>query len=533
MGLILSNEASCMYCYKCLRNCPVKSLSFSDGKTRVIEEECIECARCIQICPQKAKTYLRSTEDFERILRKPFLVSIAPSFFAHYDDPYKVISLLKRLGAIVVQETSLGAELVSQKYSEQFSVQKILITTACPVVVNLAEKYYPQAQKYLAPFVSPMGAHAKFLKERYGDFPVVFLGPCIAKKNERTLVDIVMTFEEFDEFLKDRNMRIKDLPDELPTPPYPQRARMYPTSGGINYTVQGNWVDHLVVEGVENIARIFSHIETFETTVFIEASACEGGCINGPAIRKDIGLLEKRRRIIEHIKRLNSIEEKIDKSVFSIDLTRKFSKKDIPHTVSEAQIQEILRSLGKDDPKKQLNCGACGYESCRDKAVAVAMNRAEREMCITYLVDKLKAATNRVVEESPNAIIIYKDDKILYKNKAAQNFLTGLSAEETMNLLREISTQANQILEISEKGYFFIKSFKLPQDASEVLLLVDMTKEKQQEDKLKAIKHETLNKIEEMLSKQMRIAQEIAGLLGESIAETKSHFVELRKFMEE
>lgn len=533
MSLIISNEASCMYCYKCLRNCPVKALSFSDGKTKVIEEECIECGTCILVCPQKAKSYSKHLSQFEQLVGKSFLVSIAPSFFAHYDYPYKIISLLKKIGAVVIQETSLGAELVSREYIKEFSKDKTIITTACPVVVNLAEKYYPKVLNYLAPYLSPMAAHSIFMKNRYGDFPIVFIGPCIAKKNEKSDVDIVLTFEELDEFIQDNKFKIDEFTDEFPTPPYPNRARMYPTSGGINHTVNGEWRNHLLIEGLENISRIFSQIETMDYGFFIEASACVGSCINGPAIRKDISMLEKRKRIMNHINKMESMKAEIDVSLPSINLSRTFHDKHVSISVNQEQIQEVLKSLGKDDPRKQLNCSACGYETCKDKAAAVVLKRAEKEMCVTYLVDKLKAATNRVVEESPNAIIIYKNGSILYKNKAAEQLLWNIPQQQLDDFLRQIASHSNQIYEIQSKGSFFIKTFKLPQDSSEVLLLVDMTKEKQQEERLKIIKQETLNKIEEMLSKQMRIAQEIAGLLGESIAETKSHFVELRKFMEE
>ncbi|WP_286981912.1 (Fe-S)-binding protein [Pseudothermotoga sp.] len=234
---------------------------------------------------------------------------------------------------------------------------------------------------------------------------------------------------------------------------------------------------------------------------------------------------------MNHSANLNTEKNLIEFEAPSIDLHKKFSSKFSKVYVDEKAVQQVLKSLGKDDMKKQLNCGACGYESCKDKAVAVVLGKAEKEMCITYLVDKLKAATNRVVEESPNAIFIYKGNCLIYKNKAAEKLF--LDTANLISLLNEIKIFSNRIYEIPDKGFFFVKSFTLPEDSGEVLLLVDMTKEKLQEERLKEIKHETLNKIEEMLARQMRIAQEIAGLLGESIAETKSRFVELRKFMEE
>ncbi|ABV33522.1 MULTISPECIES: [Fe-Fe] hydrogenase large subunit C-terminal domain-containing protein [Pseudothermotoga] len=532
MNAIVSNDASCMYCYKCLRNCPVKSISFNHGKAKIIDEDCIQCGICIEVCPQKARTYVKSIDEFKKFIGKKFMVSLAPSFFAHFDQPYKIISLLKKLGATVVQETAVGAELVSGEYARYFlKNEETVISTACPVIVYLAERYFPEVLGHLLPVVSPMVAHATFLKQKFGDLPVVFLGPCVAKKSESQLVDIVITFEEFDEFIKNENFQLDQLIDELPTPPYPDKARMYPTSGGINYTIDGDWKTHISIEGIENVMNIFSKIDEIKTGFFIEASACIGSCINGPAIRKDINILEKRRRIMNHSANLNTEKNLIEFEAPSIDLHKKFSSKFSKVYVDEKAVQQVLKSLGKDDMKKQLNCGACGYESCKDKAVAVVLGKAEKEMCITYLVDKLKAATNRVVEESPNAIFIYKGNCLIYKNKAAEKLF--LDTANLISLLNEIKIFSNRIYEIPDKGFFFVKSFTLPEDSGEVLLLVDMTKEKLQEERLKEIKHETLNKIEEMLARQMRIAQEIAGLLGESIAETKSRFVELRKFMEE
>jgi len=193
--LIFSKDTDCRYCYKCLRNCPIKAISFKSGKSVVVEEECIFCGTCLEVCPQNARSYRKDIEKFLN-LQKPFLVSIAPSFFAYFENPLKVIGALKKMGAMVVQETALGAEIVSRKYVEVFEKSDgPVVTTACPVVVNLAEKHFPNVLKFLAPVDSPLMVHAKFLKMRYGNYPVVFLGPCIAKKKESDLVDVVLTFE--------------------------------------------------------------------------------------------------------------------------------------------------------------------------------------------------------------------------------------------------------------------------------------------------------------------------------------------------
>lgn len=535
--LILTQETNCQYCYKCLRNCPVKAIMFNRGKSYVIDEECIFCGNCIEVCPQKARNYVKSIHVLDELKNRPFLVSIAPSFFAHFDEPLKVITFLKNLGAVAVQETAVGAEIVSKQYKDFMdkNSNRTMITTSCPVVFEMAEKYYPEVIPYLAPFLSPMNVHALFMKKYFGDFPVVYLGPCIAKKVDgEGYVDLVLTYEELEIFIERNNVSITDLEETFPTSPYPDRSRFYPISGGINSTLEGDWINFMVVEGVENIIKIFENIKSFKEGFVIEASACFGGCINGPAIRKDIGLLEKRKKIIYYSEQLKKKEGgSLDFQIVN-DIRRVFtSRKDIVE-IPEEKIRRVLKEMGKENPKKELNCGACGYSSCREKAIAVILGKAEKEMCITYLIDKVSSVSSAIIEEFPNIIIIYKNGKPIYINPSGEDFF--YNKEPLLDfVIDEIESGVNP-LEISiddESYYFFVKTFELPDGHGKVALLLDITKEKKKEEELKKIKKESAEKIEELINRQMILAQEIASLLGESIAETKSYFVQFRKVLEE
>ncbi|MEN3011740.1 ferredoxin [Dictyoglomus thermophilum] len=535
--LILTQEISCQYCYKCLRNCPVKSIMFNRGKSYVIDDECILCGVCIEVCPQRARTYVRSTHLLDSFKGKPFLVSIAPSFFAHFDEPFKVITFLKNLGAVAVQETAVGADIVSHHYKKFIEGRKkTFITTACPVVFELAEKYYPEVIPYLAPFLSPMNVHAIFMKNYFGDFPVVYFGPCIAKKRDgEDYVDLAMTYEELSSYIERSNVNIEELEESFPTPPYPQRGRVYPVSGGINSTLEGSWENYLVVEGVENIIRVFENISSYGEGFVIEASSCFGGCINGPAIRKDMGILEKRRRILSYMEKLREVEgESIKPQLIDLDIKRNFSSQKKIIEIPEERIRKVLREMGKDNPKKELNCGACGYPTCRDKAIAVILGKAEKEMCITYLIDKVSSVSNAIIEEFPNIVIIYKNGKPIYLNPAGEDFF--YNKEALLDFVIEEIDSGKNPLEISIDGdeyYFFVKTFNLPDDNGKVALLLDITNEKKREDELNKLKKESAEKIEELINRQMLLAQEIASLLGESIAETKSQFAQFRKVLEE
>ncbi len=534
--LVLTQEINCRYCYKCLRNCPVKAIRFNKGKSSVIDDDCVYCGTCIEICPQHARVYRTDIEDFAKYIDKPFLVSIAPSFFAHFDQPFKVITFLRKLGATYIQETSLGADIVSFHYKKYANLRKgkTSISTACPVVYELAEKYYPEVIPYILPFLSPMNVHALYMKKYFGDFPVIYLGPCVAKKKDgENYVDLILTFEELDNFIKKNNIDVDPLEKSFPNAPFPKRARIYPISGGINSTLDGNWENHLVVEGVDNIIKIFENIHTYGEGFFIEASACFGGCINGPAIRKDLTLLEKRRRIISYTERMKSLEgEVINCENVDLNIRRRIEPQKKVIDIPEEKIKAVLREMGKDNPKKELNCGACGYATCRDKVIAVILGKAEKEMCITYLLDKVSSVSNAIIENFPSIVIIYKNNNLLYLNPFGEKFFEDKSSLLDY-IIEEIESGKNPLeISIDDKRYiFFIKTFALPDQSGKVALLIDITGEKEKEEEINLLRKESMEKIEEVINRQMLLAQEIASLLGESIAETKSYFARFKEFL--
>jgi iron only hydrogenase large subunit-like protein len=521
-----------------LRNCYVKSISFNQGKSEIIPEDCIYCGKCITICPQKAKDYVRDYHRLNGYVGHPFLVSLAPSFFAHFDEPFKIIALLKSIGAVAVQETAVGADIVSYDYAKYTKRQKKpVISTACPVVVDLAEKYFPNANAFLAPFLSPMAAHSRFLKSHFGNFPTFFIGPCIAKKKEgESFYDLILTFEEIDEYIRDEKIEISGLEESFPTPPFPKRGRMYPISGGINDTIDGNWHHYSVIEGIENVAKLFKSLDSVDETYFFEVAACPNGCIDGTAIRKDLSFLEKRSRIIRYTDTLKELKgSTIDPSLLKLDITRNFISRYRKIDVSEEEIRKVLVSIGKKETKEELNCSACGYTTCREKAAAVVIGKAEREMCVSYMIERITSASTLVAEETPNVVVIHKNNKLIFLNKAGKSFFDKIDKtnEEILDMITSLETSEQSLLELEEfNNVFFVKAFDLPDDNGKVVILTDLTKEKQQEERLRDLKRETFSKIDVVLDKQMRLAQEIASLLGESIAETKSHFVEFKRFME-
>ncbi len=539
---IISNRANCKYCYKCLRNCPVKAISFQNDVSFVIEDECILCGTCVNVCPQNAKNYRDDITKFESLINKPFIVSIAPSFYGNEDAPLKILSILKSLGAVYISETAVGAEFVTEEYIRIYeNSNHSLITTSCPVIVNLIEKHYPHLIPYMMPIVSPAIAHSQFLNQLFGDLPKLFVGPCIAKKEElENYYDVVLTFEELEKFIKKREIIVNDYKERLPDFPYPKRTRFYPTSGGILFSAQQNTYNHLILEGVNNIIDFLEHFnENINEKVIIEMSACHGGCLNGPATDRNVNILEKRFKLNSVIKQINntSIQPKyIDLKEYNFSLKKQFINKSKKVEISKEKIENILKSMEKDSPEKELNCSGCGYDTCVEKAKAVYLGKAEKDMCFAYLIEKVSSVSNKVVDESPNGILIFKDNDLLYINESAKKLFVNYEKERLIEICERIFNDPNRIHEIyinGKKFYFYPKAFSLPEDSGNVILLVDITELIIQKERMNELKSKTIEKIEEVLNNQMKLAQDIASILGESIAETKAHFLEFKKYMGE
>lgn len=552
---IISNDSNCKYCYKCLRNCPVKAISFNGENSFVIEEECILCGTCVGICPQNAKNYRKNIDKFLSIIGKPFIISIAPSFYAHFNRPLNLLGLFKKNGCIYISETSVGAEFVNYEYNKKLGYsKKPLITSSCPVVINLVEKYYPKFIDNLIDFASPAIAHFKFLKLKFQNQPKVFIGPCIGKKEElKDYYDLVLTFEEIDSWINQQNFDLTNFKEELPDHPYPERSRFYPISQGVLYSSGNLNFNNIVIEGLDNIINFFKNFDSKDIysknldtennlsingkNILIEMSACIGGCLNGPAIRKDKNIVEKKSLIQKYSQILSVYEDKkINVVDYKIDITKKFYKKyDIPY-VSEEKINEFLKSLGKVDPSKELNCTACGYDTCREKAKAVILGKAEKDMCFAYLVEKVSSISNKIVDETPNSIIIFNDDKISYLNPATKKLFDGFKYDFILDFCKKVIKENSKINEININGkklYLYSKVFEIPEDLQKVILSVDLTEIIKQKEMMNKIKFATIEKIEQVLNEQMKLAQNIAGMLGESIAETKSHFSEFKRQMME
>ncbi len=413
-GIVTTILDKCKRCYSCVRECPAKAIRVINGQATVLTERCIVCGHCIKVCSQNAKQIL---SDIDKVLNEILLTDkaiaiIAPSFAASFPDNYtKLPTALRKAGFSKVVETAFGADLISEYYLKEFQTEKekTIISSACPAVVNYIEKYYKELVPNITNVVSPMIAIGRYLRETEGnDIKIVFIGPCIAKKDECTdemlnnEIDAVLTFNEIKNILNDKNISIDELEESNFDPPHAFMGKAYPLAGGLlkstNIPEDILEKEIIVVEGKKKVMEIVDEIANNNINAkFVDILFCEG-CISGPAIDSDLNYYSRREKVIKYIEqKINSVDKQIWKSDLynarNIDFSREFKSKDQRRPYpTEERIKEILAETNKFSPEDELNCGACGYNTCRENAVAIAKDLAEKDMCLPYLIDKIDKA---------------------------------------------------------------------------------------------------------------------------------------------
>jgi DNA-binding NtrC family response regulator/iron only hydrogenase large subunit-like protein len=408
INVVSTIKGLCKGCFSCIRHCPAKAIKVEDGQAMVVWEYCIGCGHCVQVCSQNAKIILSGVEKTEQALKteKP-IACLAPSFVAQYSQyhPGQVISAVKKLGFTEVWEVAFGAYLVTQAYQKHVlsdQEKPYYISTSCPAIINLVEKHYPEFIPYLVPIVSPMIALGRYLKKTFGDrCRVVFIGPCVAKKDEAEdamvmgAIDAVLTYQELDQLFQKAKIDVEMLPPSEWDSPPAGFGRLYPVSGGLLRSASMNLdplnYEIIKLEGQENCMHFIKSISNSKNTIkFADMLFCDG-CISGPMLKSDLNKLERQKLVVEYTKE-NAGEPGPIPLPEDLKLTREFrnrSRKRIQPT--DYQIRAVLTELGKFSPEDELNCGACGYNSCREKAVAVFQGLAESKMCLPFLIANLES----------------------------------------------------------------------------------------------------------------------------------------------
>lgn len=547
-------KSNCKNCYKCIRHCPVKSIRFSANQAHIVDNECILCGQCFVVCPQDAKQIVDGIEKAKMLLNLnvPVIASIAPSFIANYDGIgiESIRKALKKLGFYDVEETAIGATFVKNEYDKilREGFNDILISSCCHSVNLLIQKYFPNELKYLANVMSPMQAHCTDIKKRHPDAKTIFIGPCVAKKDEADryegIVDCVLTFEELSNWLKEEHIELeKELDQEQNEH---SKTRLFPTTGGILKTMacDAPGYAYMSVDGTENCIAALRDIEAGKITkCFIEMSACHGSCIAGPIIEKHHNSHLKDYLLVNKYAGSKDFEVAQENSLF---YQKNFAPIKVTSAIpTEYEITQIMKQMGKTKKSDELNCGSCGYNTCHDKAIAIYQGKAEISMCLPYLKEKAESFSDCIVSNTPNGLIVLNEKfEVQQINSAAKKILNIRSDSDILGdqvvrildpvpFIKVLDTKQNiknEKIYLAEYDKYVEQS--IIYDINYHLLICimrDVTEATLEKSKKESISKQTVEIADKVVDKQMRIVQEIASLLGETAAETKIALTKLKE----
>ena len=544
---IYTQKRECQDCHKCIRECPVKAIRVEDGYARVVPELCIMCGNCVLACPSSAKR-VRDDLPSARILLKSgrkVIASLAPSFVAQFSgvSPAQLIHALKNLGFYAASETALGAQQVSASISAlmRSESKQIWISSACPVVVDFIGKYHPECQPHLFGVLSPLLTHCKMLRAHYGDdIAIVFIGPCIAKKTEAEqhpeLLDAVLTFEDLDHWLDEEGIHLDEIagtPEDRFQPDEAEEGALYPIDGGMIPGAAGNRElsssQFMSFSGLANVEQALKGIAEWkpEHNIFFELTACAGSCVNGPKAGRNTSVARRRYDILHYAKPAGEFPRKL-----SLGIDRHYEASPVARNeYSELQLQEALRTVGKYSAEDELNCGGCGYDSCRDFAHALIAHNAERMMCATYTRKLAQKKANALLKKMPSAVVIVDEDLKIIECNLNFAHLFAADVEQSKDLegsaldaVIPFSYLFRRVLDSDEdivghdiryqRSILNTSIFTIEPHSVMCGIFQDITKPIFQKEQI-------IGRAREVIQKNLKTVQQIAYLLGENAADSE------------
>jgi iron only hydrogenase large subunit-like protein len=527
--------------------CPVKAIKVEGNQARVNDARCIACGTCVRECPQGAKTYRKDAQLADEILNSGALVaaSIAPAFAGVFEEwEYaRLPAAMRRLGFRYVAETAIGAYFVARDTAALVKESpRAHICTACPAIVNYVEKYEKEKLPHLVPLVSPMMAHARHIKAKMGPAAkVIFIGPCAAKKAEadrrelKGLVDCVLTFEELEGLFKARGIDLGTCEESaFDEEPFGQ-ARLFPVEGGAAATSRmvTDVLDErlMFVSGFEEFKEALKAMDAGGKPLVIEPLLCPHGCVNGPGIKRAGNPFDRRVKVIRYARAHKPAE---GPEPAAPDLGTRFEAKPLDGDVviTEEQLRAVLEKTGKVRQDQQLNCGACGYPTCRDQALAVVRGMAGIEMCIPYMRRLAEQRSDRIMETSPNGIVVLDQHlNILNFNPAfgamfkAGPSLVGAHVSRLLDpdpFEKVASGQQDVVDDPREYPQYGVVVrevvYALRAEHQYVGMFIDITPDDQSAENLQKVKDETVLQARELHAHQMEMAKNFANFLGEYTA---------------
>ena len=561
-SILQFRTANCKNCYKCIRNCPVKAIRVENQQAQIIEDQCILCEKCTSVCPQHAKVEHDDIPDIQKEIAagKKVIASVHPAYLVRYgwNSVHLLEEKLQKMGFWKVFDAAQGAAMMKQEYTrilEAQHQQKMMISSNCPVVVRLIEKKYPHLTEYLAPVCSAMQMHAQYLREQYPDAVLVYVSPCISVmselKEQQAQMDYVITFRELSNWMDDMPQQQEQgkLPEEV------YLSRMMAVSGGLIQAMQPvEGQKYLSVDGMDQCREILKELQAGEyQDYFIEMNACANGCIGGPYSQK------REKKLLDAliaIRQISMPEGRPDyQKDYHMEMPDVTIRRFIPEefypekAITREQVTHVLQEMGKYNREDELNCGACGYDTCRAKAVAVIQGKAEVSMCIPYMREKQEDYANIIINAMPGLLVTVDYQlNIVQLNKAAKDFfdisrkkhLLGKQLNEIMDDYAMVNMIAfdreieQDCIYLEEQRRYIERVITNDRKNKLILCIMkDVTKEKERQKKQRRAQADAVQMADKLAEEQLKIVHEIASLLGETAADTKVAIEELKQTIQQ
>lgn len=561
MKIIETKAPTCVSCTRCLRKCEVKAIQLVNNSALISDELCIFCGDCINACPQNAKFYLSDASKVRNWLegKRKMVLSLDPAYIGAFPgiEGGQIISAFREAGFMAVHETAEAAAVLTSEYahiadkSHKPDHQNNIITSACPTVNLLIEIYYPDLLPNLAPLASPMIAHGRYLKKCYGaDTLVVYAGPCISRKEEahapenEGAVDAVLTFAELERFMNRMGIDMKEMPESRSDNPDPAVNKLYPTAGGIITALRCNedFPDSRYmsfhISSLNNCRNVLQELrDGIYSNCVIEMSACPGGCVNGPVRPAGTSGYRCNLRLKQQTNRVSVPRKQVDDFLKKTAVVSCYFDKSPGFPVpSEEEITAMLLTMGKKSKKDEMDCGACGYRTCRENAIAACQGRSSYDRCTHYLHQRASSLANLVMQSTPNMVMIIGGDLTIQEFSASCEKKFHLTRAEAIGkdlveiiddtdyawALENKQHLRNKVVELEGYNTFVQQNITYLKDEHALLvILIDVTAQKKREDEEYFQKLEIVEIAQKIIDKQMMTAQMIAGQLGETTAETK------------
>ena len=540
----------CQDCYKCVRHCPCKAIQIENARAAVIPELCVSCGECVRVCPAHAKK-IRSDLDRVRLMvqsGEKIFASVAPSYVGYFKnaDLEMLGGVLKQLGFAGYSETALGAQIVSAQTGEflKNAPPGVYISSACPATVDYITKYHPEWRDSITPIISPVMAHARLLHQLYGnEVKVVFIGPCAAKKNEADRhpedLALAMTFAALEDWMGSKNIELKPEERLAPMPSAAEEGRAYSLEGGMNDTLRENTsgTRYLSVSGIADLNRVLSGVDQEQLKasggkIFIEALACRGGCVNGPVMPPaGTSSADVLMKTLLNGKNRSSLGREIP-----VDVKSEFPSAPVPeHTVTQEALTAALASVGKYTLADELNCGGCGYNTCREFAKAKLEGKAEASMCLSYLRKIARRTSTALIKYIPAGVVIV-DDKLqvlecnrhfaelcgddaiaVFDSCGSLNGAFLASLVEYTDLFESVMAHSGELERFNQvygDRILNISVFSITPGETAGAVIQDVTRNELRREQV-------AEKAREVIRKNVLTVQKIASYLGEHMADTE------------